>query len=354
MFDLNDVAAIHAADPNQMRASIASLPEQLEAGWAAAAAVALPESLREVERVVIAAMGGSALAGVLAAALLAPECRLPIVIVRDNDLPAWASGANTLVVAVSYSGKTVETLAAFAQARQRGCALLAITGDGNLREVAQTVGAPVIPIHFESPRGAALGWSLGALLNVATRLGWSHDFTAEVQEAAAILRNWRADLDADSPVMKNLAKREAGQLMGRLVVIFGAGLFAEVTRRWKEQINETAKAWAAYEVLPDADHNSLAGVEWPDGFTSKVMALFLAGRADQPHYAQRVQLTQQAYMMAGCNTDIMAARGDSPLAQVLSLVLLGDFMSFYLALLYGAEPALVPAVAEFKASLVDD
>jgi len=92
-------------------------------------------------------------------------------------------------------------------------------------------------------------------------------------------------------------------------------------------------------------------VEWPDTFTSRVMALFLTGQCDNPRNAQRVQLTKQAYMMAGCNTDFAAARGQSPLAQMISLVLLGDFIGYYLALLYGAEPAQVPVVAEFKAAL---
>ena len=239
----------------------------------------------------------------------------------------------------------------FEQARQRGCQVLALTGGGKLQEAAQAIGAVVMPIHYAAQRQAALGWSLAALLNIATRLQWSHDFTIDVEEAAHVLQEWCVELGAASPVAKNLAKRQAGQLMGREVIVFGAGYFAEVARRWKEQLNETAKAWAAWEVLPDADHNSLAGMEWPDGFTSKVMALFLTGPVDHPRNAQRVELTRQAYMMSGCNTDLLLARGAKPLAQVLSLVLLGDFVSFYLALLYSAEPAQVPVVAEFKALL---
>jgi glucose/mannose-6-phosphate isomerase len=354
MFDLNDVELIQAADPHGMLGHIASLPQQLGDGWVAADAIdrdAVPKSLHQVDRVVVAGMGSSALSGSLWAALLAPECRLPISVVRDYDLPAHAYDANALVIAVSYSGNTEETLACFEQARQRGCRLIAITGGGQLRDTARTSGAPVISIDYAARRQASLGWTLAALLNIASRLGWVHDFTPEINTTTNILREWGGELAPTSPVTKNLAKREAGQLMGRSVVMFGAGLFAEVARRWKEQINETAKAWAALEVLPEADHNSLAGADWPDGATSKVMALFLTGQADHPRNAQRVQLTRQAYLMAGCNTDVLLARGETPLAQALSLVLLGDFMSFYLALLYGVDPALVPSVAEFKAAL---
>ncbi len=132
----------------------------------------------------------------------------------------------------------------------------------------------------------------------------------DLEEAVRVMRDWTADLNADSPVMRNLAKREAGQLLGRMVYILGAGLFAEVARRWRAQIAANAKTWAACEALPEANHHAIAGLDWPDGFASKVMALFLTGQADHPRNAQRVQLTQQAYMMAGCNTDFIAARGE--------------------------------------------
>ncbi len=354
MLDLNDAAAIRAADPYHFRDHIVALPQQLQDGWAATQAVALPESFRQIDRVVVIGMGGSAIAASLFAALAAPDCPHPISVVRDDDLPAYANGSKTLVIALSYSGNTEEVLSAFKQARTRGCQLFVVTGGGQLAERTQAIGAPLVGIQYSVLRQSALGWVLAPLLNLASRLHWTHDFTADLDEALKVFHDWTPDLDVDVPVMKNLAKREAGQLMGRSVVVFGAGYFAEVARRWKEQINESAKAWAAIETLPDADHNSLAGLEWPDGFTSKVMALFLTGPSDQPRHAQRIQLTKQAYMLAGCNTDFVRARGVSPLAQTMSLVLLGDFIGYYLALLYGAEPTRVQAVAEFKAVLVEN
>jgi glucose/mannose-6-phosphate isomerase len=353
MIDLNDAATIRAADPYNFRDHIVALPRQLADGWAAAEALDLPGSFSQIERVVAVGMGGSAISGALFAALAAPECPHPISVVRNYDLPAYASGSNTLVIALSFSGNTEEVLSACEQARVRGCQLCVVTGGGRLAERARAIGVPVIRIQYSSLRHSALGWMLAPLLNLASRLHWTHDFTTDLDEALKVLRDWVPDLDIDAPVMKNLAKREAGQLMGRAVVVFGAGYFAEVARRWKEQINESAKAWAAIEILPDANHNSLAGLEWPDEFTSKVMALFLTGQSDHPRNTRRIQLTQQAYMMAGCNTDFVVARGKSSLAQMMSLVLLGDFIGYFLALLYGAEPTRVPVVAEFKAALGD-
>jgi glucose/mannose-6-phosphate isomerase len=189
------------------------------------------------------------------------------------------------------------------------------------------------------------------LLNVASRLGWSHHFEDDLEEAARVMREWCVELNADSPVMGNLAKREAGQLLGRMVYASGAGIFAEVARRWRAQLAVNSHTWAAHERLPEANHYAIAGLHWPDGFASKVMALFLTGQADHPRNARRAQLTQQAYMLAGCNTDILTARGQSPLAQMLSLVMLGDFMSVYLAVLNGVDPSPAETIADFKAAL---
>jgi glucose/mannose-6-phosphate isomerase len=353
MIDLNDVKAIRTTDAHDMLGHVADLPQQLIDGWAAAEAIDLPLSFREIDRVVLAGMGGLAGGGALFAALVAPECQLPITVVRDYDLPAYAHGAHTLVIATSYSGDTEETLAAFEQAQVRGCQSLVLTSNGQLLERARKQAVPFMRIDYQSPPRAALGWSLAPLLNIASRLGWTHHFEDDLEEAVRVIRDWTAELCADSPVMQNLAKREAGQLMGRMVYILGAGIFARVAQRWRAQIAVNAKTWAAYEALPEANHHALSGLEWPDGFASKVMALFLTGQVDHPRNAQRVQLTKQAYMIAGCNTDFVTARGNSPLAQMMSLVLMGDFMSVYLALLNGVDPAQAGIIADFKAALVD-
>lgn len=353
MFDLNNPEAIRAADPDGMLGHILHLPQQLLDGWEAAQAVELPATFAQADRLIIAGMGGSAIAGSLLASLMSPVSGVPVTVVRDYDLPAFARGPRTLVVASSNSGNTEETLSAFEQARERGCQLLVTTTGGRLGQLAAQYGLPLIPLNYHSQPRAALGWSLAPLLNVVARLGWLPDARADLDEAVSVMRDWSAELTADSPVSANLAKREAGQLLGRTVVVFGAGYFAEVARRWKGQFNENAKAWAAWEALPEADHNALAGKEWPADAAQRVMALFLTGDAEHPRNAKRLALTRTAFMLAGCNTDILQARGRRPLAQMLSLVLLGDFMSFYLALLYGADPTPIDALVDFKQAMSD-
>ena len=347
MLDLNDVAAIHAADPQHVLDHLLSLPQHLHDGWAAAQAVDLPAAFAQIDRIVIAAVGRSAAASAVFAALIANECPLPITLVRDENLPAFAANSHTLVIAVSASGQAEETLAAIQQAHTRGCQLLILTHGTELAQAAREAQMSVVPLD---ERGS-IGWTVAAMLNVASRLKWSHDVEIGLAEAIDITRAWTTALAAESPVAQNLAKREAGQVLGRWAVVYGAGPFAPLADYWKQQINAMAKAWAAHEVIPDANHAALAGTDWPAEQAYKVMALFLTGASERPRHAQRLALTQRTLMLRGCNTDFMRARGHSVLAQVMSLVLLGDLLSFYLAVLYGADPASREALTDFQAEL---
>ena len=118
---------------------------------------------------------------------------MPISIVRDYELPACAHGARTLVVALSYSGDTEETLAAFDQAQARGCQSLVLASNGQLLERAKNQRVPFVRIAYQSPSRAALGWALASLLNVTSRLGWTHHFEADLEEAARVTRAWTAE-----------------------------------------------------------------------------------------------------------------------------------------------------------------
>jgi glucose/mannose-6-phosphate isomerase len=150
------------------------------------------------------------------------------------------------------------------------------------------------------------------------------------------------------PDTANPAKRMGGQFMGRWITIFGAGLLAPVARRWKTQINENAKAQASFELIPEADHNTLQGVEQPERQFPATMAIFLSSTHNHPHNERRTELTRMAIMLAGQNTDTIIARGESRLAHMWTTLHYGDYASYYLALAYGLDPTPVPMLAEFK------
>ncbi len=127
-----------------------------------------------------------------------------------------------------------------------------------------------------------------------------------------------------------------------------------VARRWKGQINKLAKAGANVEILPEADHNTLAGTMNPqETLNAHTMTLFLRAPADHPRNRLRSDLTRQAFMLEGMNTDYIDARGDTPLANLWTAILFGDYMAYYLAMGYGVDPTPVNALVDFKDMLAN-
>jgi len=353
--DLDAFQDFHKIDLENMLGHIDGLPDQLETAWKTGQEQPLPD-WSGIEQILITGMGGSAIGGDLVSAYIEPQCKVPVAVVRDYELPAWASGSKTLVIASSHSGNTEETLAAYQLAAMRGCRRLAICTGGKLAAAAQAdieAGQPVarwIFDHRGQPR-AAVGYSFGLLLSAFTRLGLVSDPSHEVRAAAAAMRRQQLEIGAEVPVVNNLAKRIAGQLMGRWVSVFGAGILAPVARRWKGQISELAKAWAQFEALPESDHNTLAGCLYPEEVIAHTLALFLRSPSDHPRNALRIDITKRVLMLEGMGTDFIDAQGQTRLENLSTALHLGDYVGYYLALCYGVDPTPVDALQSLKREL---
>ena len=339
-------------DPENMLGHIENLPDQLWQAWKLGHELELPR-MELIRQVVVAGMGGSAIGGDLLANYLVSRCDLPIISHRDYDLPAWAKGAETLVICSSHSGNTEETLSAFDAALANGCSILTLSTGGKLTEKAQVASVSAWTFeHVGQPR-TAIGYSFGMLLALMTRLGLVSETDGDVLEAVGAMKDAQTILGADVEVAANPAKRLAGQLVGRYVSIFAAGQLEVVARRWKTQINELAKAWAQFEGLPEADHNTLAGTLNPEALLSKVAAIFLRAEMDHPRNSLRLDATRQLFMLEGLTTDEVWARGERELAQMWTLLHFGDYVAYYLALMYQVDPTPVAALVALKQKLAD-
>jgi glucose/mannose-6-phosphate isomerase len=350
--DLNNHTSFSNVDRQNYLAEIENLPTQLENAYQRGMNLSLPE-WQGIQRVLIAGMGGSAIGADLLAAYAAPLCPVPIFVQRNYSLPAWVKGPETLVVASSHSGNTEETLAAFESATKSNCRILALCTGGKLAEEARATKTSLWSFEHHGQPRAAVGYSFGMLLALLRRLKLIHDPGDELSEAITAMRKQATSLQADGPVVRNPAKREAGQLMGRWVMVFGADVLEPVARRWKTQLNELAKAWAQFEALPEANHNALAGLMQPERALSSSMALFLRASSYHPRNQLRADLTKQAYMLEGLNTDFYDAPGETPIAQQWTALHFGDYVAYYLALLYDIDPTPILALEGFKRSLAE-
>jgi glucose/mannose-6-phosphate isomerase len=297
---------------------------------------------------VVAGMGGSAVGARLAIGVLGDRARRPIVVSDGYALPPWA-GPDVLVLCSSYSGSTEETLACYDEARRRGAPVLAVTTGGLLAERARRDGMPVI----ELPRGlqprAAVGYSLVAALEAAAIAGAAPSLRAEVEAAAARVDALAGDWGPAGPE-DGRAKALARRLDGTAPVIIGAGRTAPVAYRWKCQLNENAKVPAFCSVLPEADHNEICAWAGAGAFGA-FSAVVLEAPGALPALARRSELTAGLAAAGARAVERVGAPGSGPLEHVASLVLLGDLVSLYLAVLRGVDPVEIDAITQLKAAL---
>jgi glucose/mannose-6-phosphate isomerase len=285
--DLDDLDRFKQLDTLNMLGEIDNLPDQLGFAYQLGLKYELPD-WKDLRQVVIAGMGGSAIGADLLASYSAPLAPLPVSVHRDYGLPAFARGAETLVICSSHSGNTEETLDAFEAAREAECRIIVVSTGGELARRAEENKVPLWTFnHIGQPR-AAVGYSFGLLLAMFQRLGLIPDQKEALEDALTSMKRSQQRIKADIPTVKNPAKRYAGQLMGRWVTIVGSGLLTPVARRWKGQMNEIVKAGANFEILPEADHNTLAGTMNPDEVLNPhTMTLFLRAPTDHPRNRQR-------------------------------------------------------------------
>lgn len=343
MFDLDNVSLYSKFDKSGMLDHLHAFAGQCQKAWAKVQDFELPPEYTQTCNVVILGMGGSAIGGDIVARLALAESRSPVRVHRDYGLPAFVD-QNTLVIASSYSGNTEETLSAFKESLTTGARMLVITSGGDLKRLADSEGIPVFTIDYRAPPRAAFPHSFVPLVGIFQQLGLLADKSADFREAMAVLNQISRDLVETKPLSSNPAKQLAARLRGHVVVIYGAETFSEVAGRWKAQLNETSKGWAFFEDFPELNHNAIMGYEFPPEAKERIAVLMLRSSSLTPPSLLRYRATAELLTKAGIPYEFVEARGESALAQAMSLVLLGDYCSFYLALLNRVDPTSIDAI----------
>ena len=351
--NLDNVTAVREMDPDNMLDRIAELPQQCRDAWLAAQELDVPGDHGDIEQVVVLGMGGSAIGGALLKGLVEDDCTVPISVVRGYELPAFVEGADTLVVASSYSGNTEETLSSFRKALERGAKATAITTGGKLGDLAAEHDLPIVTFEYDAQPRAALGFSFTLLLGLFTHLGLVRDFSDDVEEAAAVMEAWQEEIALAVPTEENEAKQLARSLAGRLPVVYGAGFLTAAANRWKTQFNENAKHWAFFEQLPELNHNAVVGFGLPEVVRENAVVLMLRSNHDHPRVQVRWDVTEELLEREGVDVETVEGRGESALAQMLSVIHFGDYVSYYLTMLNGVDPTPVETIAFLKRRLAN-
>jgi glucose/mannose-6-phosphate isomerase len=339
--------AIAQVDRSGQMADVLALPEHLrDALWRVESAI-----MNEWDTpggLVVAGMGGSAIGGALARAALGDHASRPIFVTRAYGLLPWTT-PETTVLCASYSGNTEETLACYESAGALGAQRVVVTTGGQLAELARADRVPVIPLPGGFQPRAAVAYMTVAALEVAALCGAGPRLTSEIDVAASHAEQLVAEWGPDAPE-DSLAKEIARGLLGSAPVVAGAGLTAPIAYRWKTQINENAKLPCFAHELPELDHNELVGWEGaPD--VGRFAAVFLDDSDAHPRVKARMALTEKLIAPSATASFHLETRGQTTIERVMSLVLLGDLVSLYLAVLRGIDPGPVAVIEQLKAEL---
>ncbi len=348
--NLDDIKIYTKNDPDGMLERIKELPMQCKQAWQAALELKLPAGYKDINKVVILGMGGSAIGGDLVKSLVQSEAKIPVIVHRDYGLPAYID-EKTLLIGSSYSGNTEETLSGFELALKTGAKKIAMTTGGKLEKMTQGKNIPVFKIEYEAQPRAALGFSFLPALCVLQKLGFIQDKSADVAETVKLLEGMSVKLDEKSPVKSNPAKQLAQRLYGCLPVVYGAGIAAEAAHRWKTQLNENSKAWGFYEVFPELNHNATVGYPLPKEIAAKIRVVLLRSPTFNQRIKIRYDVTCELLKQAGVAHEYVDSEGKSLLSQMMSLVMMGDFASYYLAILYSVDPSPVKVISYLKEKL---
>jgi glucose/mannose-6-phosphate isomerase len=353
MSNLDNSELYQQYDPQGMLTCLHDMPELCQRAWQMAADFKLPASYQEIDKVVILGMGGSAIGGDLVRTLVTAETRLPVLVCRDYDLPAFVDN-RTLVIASSYSGNTEETLSAFEQALKTEAKKMAITTGGKLKSLAEEKGIPVFTFDYKAQPRAALMFSFLSILGFLQQLDLMSDKSDYVAETVQVLERLAQGIKETVPEMNNPAKRLAQKLYGHLPVIYGGGIMSEVAHRWKTQLNENGKAWAFYEVFPELNHNAVVGYRFPPELAGKIVVVLLRSPSLSSRVKLRYEVTCQLLEKAKVSYELVDGQGNSLLSQMTSLILFGDYFSYYLAMLYETDPSPVETIAYLKEQLAKE
>jgi glucose/mannose-6-phosphate isomerase len=347
---LDDPKVFLRFDPSGMLTHIRNFPDLCRQAWQLAAGFKLPDNYKEVKKVVILGMGGSAIGGDLVASLAATESPVAVQVCRDYQLPRHVD-EKTLVIASSYSGMTEETLSAFQQSLATPALKLAVTTGGKLKSLCEAQKIPFFTFSYKTSPRAALPFSFFILLGIMQNLGFLPPRKAELDETFAVLEDLNKRIQDSSPQELNPAKALAQKLYGRLPVIYGSGITAEVAHRWKTQINENSKMMCFYELFSELNHNAVMGYSFPEDLLPKSLIVMLDSDLLHARIRLRYEITQTLLERAGIQYQVLKGEGRSALSQMMSLILFGDYVSYYLAILNQADPTEIKGIDYLKNSL---
>lgn len=339
-------------DPDRMYDKIYNFPEQLvEAAEIGSKIQIDAQQFSNIKNIVVAGMGGSAIGGDTVRTYLAGKLSVPFFVCRHYSLPGFVN-KDTLVVISSYSGNTEETLSAMDEALARKAKIVCFSTGGMVGQIAKTNNLPIVQLPKGYPPRAALGFSFVPLLFLMARLGFIDDVSDEISNLVAGLRKYRDLYAAEIGSENNPAKTIAKKICGKIPIIYsGPELTDTVGTRWKGQICENGKCLAYNNQFAEFNHNELVGWNVIDSYKDKLIVIYLKSSDDHVRISERMSIVSDIIKKYDVEVIEVISQGETALLRIFSLIQIGDFVSYYLAILNKIDPTPVAVIDYLKTEL---
>jgi len=347
---LNDKEAIFALDKSGLFKDEFDFSQNLEKAVENVKAFTLPEKVKvgqriirykDVENVVLAGMGGSAIAGDILKDWIGDEIEVPMEIVRSYHLPAYLN-ENSLVFFISYSGNTEETLSCMLDAAKKSCQIISISSNGALGRVTQALGLPLIKLPKMAAARASLPYLFAPLPYLLAKLGVlsMRKVEREMSDTIEVVDKTASSLAIEMPFEENFAKKVALEIFGTVPIVYCYNPYKSVGLRFKCQVNENCKLPARCDVFPELNHNEIMGWEASESILKRYTLVLLRDLEVEPlEVKTRIDALKEKFFSKKAKSVIeISPQGKTPLGKIFSLTFILDVISMYLAALHGRDP----------------
>lgn len=357
MNSLDDIKKIAKLDQQNMRASIEALYLQCEQAWNDVKQVEIPEDYKNVNRVLINGMGGSALGGHIIRKLFADQLKVPVEVINDYYFPNYLN-ENTLYVVSSYSGTTEEPISTVEEAVKTGAKVLGIGTGAKLGKLMGQYHLPwyqIKPDH--NPCGQprmGVGYSVAGQVGLMSQCGLIQIDDQQISEVVSYLQELSGYFKPEVETSKNVAKQIARQIKGKIPVIVASNFLEGNAHVMANQINENSKNFSYYFSIPEINHHLLEGLGHPENISKFLCFIFIESELYHPRTQKRFAITCDIVTKHNVDSMSYKVKAKTKLLQSFEVLLWGSYVGFYLAMLNKLDPSPIPWVDYFKEELAKE
>jgi len=350
---LDDLKLISETDRSNMIDVLVHFPDQIKESMEIVKSSNIPNFIK-IDNVLITGMGASGIIGDILQSLFRDKIDIPIFVNREYDLPKWVR-KDTLAIFISYSGNTEETLSSFKIAHQKKCKIICISSGGRLQELCEKRDITHIKVPSGLQPRASTAYLLFPIIYIFKKNGLlKNNIEADIEETISVIDHFINNNKKSIPERDNLSKQIANRIFNTIPQMYGWGVYFPIAKRWRTQFNENSKIIARDDVVSESNHNDIVGWSYNPEISKQFSCILFRDKSSESiRMSTRLDFMKTLFEDVSANVIEVYPKGKSKLAKMMYMMCLGDFVSYYLAILRKIDPSPVDVITELKKRLAE-